>query len=107
MVDLITNSSSELFVSATSSTEKAVKELVENLLLAGGCRFKADDLFDISLGDNPGYGEDDQAYYEESFGVRKMSVTVKPKIDSVAAKKAASVLETLVDTYSIQERYNG
>ena len=55
-VDVITNSSSEIFISADDGTVKAVKELINNLLKGVGSDKTADDLFDIVVGievDNP------------------------------------------------------
>jgi hypothetical protein len=55
-VDVITNSSSEIFISADEGTVKAVKELINNLLKGVGSTQTADDLFDIVVGidiDNP------------------------------------------------------
>ncbi len=48
-VDVITNSSSEIFVSATDSTVAAAKEIVNNVLSSGGSLAKCDDLFKVSL----------------------------------------------------------
>lgn len=48
-VDLITNSSSEIFVAADQGTVKAIKKLVENLIAATGGTTKADDLFTFDL----------------------------------------------------------
>ena len=45
MVDIITNSSSEIYIFAGDSTVKAVKELVDNLLKGVGSEKTADDLF--------------------------------------------------------------
>jgi len=47
-VDLITNSSTEIFISATTHTVKAVKNLIDHLLGVGGSTLKADDLFEFS-----------------------------------------------------------
>ena len=48
-VDVITNSSSEIFVAADQSTVKAIKKLVENLIAATGGTSTADDLFTFEL----------------------------------------------------------
>lgn len=48
-VDLITNSSSEIFVAADQNTVKAIKKLVENLVAATGGTANADDLFSFDL----------------------------------------------------------
>lgn len=55
-VDLITNSSSEIYVYASDGTVKAVKELINNLLTGVGSDKTADDLFTFDVGidiDNP------------------------------------------------------
>jgi hypothetical protein len=48
-VDLITNSSSEIFTSATESTLTAAKEIINGILKAAGSKKTSDALFDISL----------------------------------------------------------
>ena len=62
-VDLITNSSSEIFVSADENTVKAVKKLIDNILKASGSDKTADDLFEISLG----YEVTDNETYDNKF----------------------------------------
>ena len=62
-VDLITNSSSEIFVAADANTVKAVKKLIDNVLKAAGSDKTASDLFDISLG----YGVTDNETYDTKF----------------------------------------
>lgn len=49
-VDLITNSSSEIFVEASASTITAIKKMLTNVLAAGGSTKTADDLFTFDLG---------------------------------------------------------
>lgn len=49
-VDLITNSSSEIFVSASQSTVNAIKSLLSNVLKAAGSDRAVDDLFTIEIG---------------------------------------------------------
>jgi hypothetical protein len=92
-VDLITNSSSETFVSASSSTVKAIREVVDHVLKLGQSTQSFDDLFDIELVD----GE-----YE---GTR---VKVTPKNSSNAnAQAAAKILSNLSGLFSIEATYNG
>ena len=62
-VDLITNSSSEIFVSADANTVKAVKKLIDNILKASGSDKTADDLFEIGLG----YEVTDNETYDNKF----------------------------------------
>ena len=106
-VDLITNSSSEIFISATDSTVTAIRKLVDSLLLAGGSKFTVDEMFEITLEDNPHYEKEDQDYYERNMGSRKQIIVIKTKIDSPAASAAAGILANLTESFFIQERYNG
>jgi phosphoglycerate-specific signal transduction histidine kinase len=48
-VDLITNSSTEIFVQASDQTVKSVKKLIDELLKLGNSQYKCEDLFDIYL----------------------------------------------------------
>ena len=104
-VDLITNSSSEIFISATDSTVTAIRKLVDSLLLAGGSKFTVDEMFEITLEDVPGY-EDSQSTYEDECGGRKQHIVIKTKINSLGATEAAKILSDLAGTFNIQERYN-
>lgn len=55
-IDVITNSSTEIYVQASESTIKSVKELVNGLLKMGGSTKTADDLFTFELID-PGFAD--------------------------------------------------
>jgi len=48
-IDVITNSSTEIFVQSHKNTIKYAKELINTLLKAGGCDKKAEDLFEFNL----------------------------------------------------------
>lgn len=48
-VDVITNSSSEIFVSASKQTVKAIENIVDHILALGGSSEKSKDLFKIEL----------------------------------------------------------
>lgn len=47
-VDLITNSSSEIFTSATEATVQTVKDIIAGILKTAGSKKTADDLFNVS-----------------------------------------------------------
>ncbi len=85
----------------------AIRKLVDSLLLAGGSKFTVDEMFEITLEDNPHYEKEDQDYYERDLGQRKQIIVIKTKIDSPAAKQAAGILANLTESFFIQERYNG
>jgi hypothetical protein len=63
-VDIITNSSTELFVSAGANTITGIKDIVNQLLKVQGSTKTADDLFIFELVDaENGYGyKEDDAY---------------------------------------------
>ena len=78
-VDVITNSSSEIFTSANEGTVKAVKELINNLLIGVGSNKTADDLFDIIVGievDNP------ETYEERKISGKGYTITVPADSDA-------------------------
>ena len=81
-VDVITNSSSEIFVSADEGTVEAVKESINNLLKGTGSNKTADELFDFSVCidvDNP------TPYKERKPGE---GYTITVPIDSEVGKEA-------------------
>ena len=93
--------------SATDSTVTAIKKLVDSLLLAGGSKFTVDELFEITLEDNPHYEKDSQDYYERELGQRKQIIVIKTKIESPAAAQAAGILANLTESFFIDVHYNG
>lgn len=48
-VDLITNSSTEIYIRASDKSIETLKKIIDNLLELGESKYKADDLFDFSL----------------------------------------------------------
>lgn len=135
-VDLITNSSSEIFVAADKKTVKAIKTLVENLISAAGGTAKADDLFTFDLGYKCYTPEYDEVYLtkdeikakkaelkstvksvdegEWEFGTtsgeeeyKDVAVRVTVKDDTnISAKAAAEVLSNLTSLFQIDSTYN-
>jgi len=90
-VDLITNSSSEIFVQAHDKTIVAVKEVINNLLKGVGSDKTADDLFTIELGievDNP-----------ESYEERKISGKGYTVMLSTSTPEGAAALKEKQDDY--------
>lgn len=57
-IDVITNSSTEIYVSADQGTIKAIKALIDNILKLGNSTLKADDLFTFEI-----YCEREREYY--------------------------------------------
>ncbi len=120
-VDLITNSSTEIYIQATDKTIETIKKLIDNILEIGGSTLHCDDLFDISLDKErlfkDSYYDVDptmtaEQFYEETVSEysssRDIYISVKPKDpNSEAAKSAAKVLENLTGLFGITAEYNG
>lgn len=95
-VDLITNSSTEIYILASESTIKFIKQLVDNILTEGGSTKTFDDMFTAELSE----------VRERCYGSER-DVIVKAKTDSENAKKAAEILSDLSGLFSIDGAYNG
>lgn len=151
-VDLITNSSSETYISATSATVQSVKEIIKNLLSLADSSKTADDFFDIDIGYDDVYIDEKLKEFAKSIGIElgkyndcfltetninkikefvdnnpdledcfedprgrescSSSLVISPKQDlgsedSLLAAKIAVSLSKLINTYSIEARYNG
>ena len=106
-IDIITNSSTEIFIQATDKTIKNIKQLINSILTIGGSKMTSDDMFEISLkAENP-YGdeyeeiEEDDDDYSDSYDV---VITAKAKIEGKDAEIAASILSNLTNLYETVER---
>lgn len=60
--DVITNSSTEIYVEATEHTLNGIKNIVNSILKAVNSEYTADDLFEFSLGD-----KDDDYPYQRNY----------------------------------------
>jgi hypothetical protein len=90
--DCITNSSSETYISATSSTVSTVHQIVNSLLKMSGSTSTSEELFSVSVN-----GDD-------------LEITVLGGLDSEKAQYAqvaAKELMSIVSTYEISAEYNG
>lgn len=94
-VDLITNSSTELFISASQHTVDGVKSVINAVLTMGGSTLKVDDLFEFEL-----------VKEEEWSDALRLKVKPKDK-DSLEGKTAAKVLGNLTGLFTIDVEYNG
>lgn len=97
-VDLITNSSTEIYIKATDHTIASVKSMIDHLCKMVGSDKRADDLFEFSLEEQE--GEDD--YY------KKVDMVVKCRDEaSEDGKAAANLLSQLAELFSMSAEYNG
>ena len=90
-VDLITNSSSEIFVSANKGTVTAVKKLVNNLIIAGGGTKTCDELFDIDVAYVCETGSGEEVL------LTKSEISAKRKELAANAKKNANPADQYID----------
>ena len=131
-VDLITNSSSEIFISANKSTIKAFKEIIDSLLKISdpNTQFTADALFEFELGTMVDidpvpkgfkatgiYGEvflteeqhntlsEDPEYQEQLYEYTELKQILKvtPKTDSKETKKIAEKLTALHNAFEAED----
>jgi len=117
-VQLITNSSSEIFVNADKSTVDGIKVIIDNLLAIGGSTLKSDDLFDVYLevydynsddyvrdGSEEAKGAKTENY--DGMGQSNVSVKVKDGVNNEFAEKAAKLLTHLDKFFQFDAIYNG
>lgn len=97
-IDIITNSSTEIFVKASNNTIKSIKELVNSLLAIAKSEMKFDDIFTIEL------GEEEETYHEY---YSERSVIVKAIDENKESKLASGILSNLTGLFEINADYNG
>ena len=95
-IDVVTNSSTEIFVEATINTKNHIISMVDEILKAGGSDKTCNDLFEIKLIDPT---EEDDWSEDKSY----IEVLAKNSESS----EAATYLETLSDIFDITAEYNG
>jgi len=108
-VDLITNSSTEIYIMASDKTIKTMRKLVNDILVAGKSNYTCDQLFSIEIDK-----EEFEAYYDQPYDEwaqggesRNVQVVVKSLVkDEEAADEAAKVLSSLTSMFEISESYN-
>lgn len=103
-IDIITNSSTEIYIQASESTITSIKSLVNSLLSIGGSTLKCDDIFVMRLvsdreDDGDDDGEEEENDYDEDY--TNVAVSVNPIIEGDAAKTASKILSNLTDLFNI------
>lgn len=110
-VDLITNSSTEIYIEADTGTIEAIKSLVNNLLKIAKSELTVDDLFTITLltkNKNYEFVENPEEIAESDAGYREAKISVVAKDDqSSEAIIAAKILSDLTGLFGINATYNG
>ncbi len=122
-IALITNSSSEIFVSANEKTLAMVKDIINKTLKLGDSNKTVDDLFTVNLVYGPLESWQDggpceemdylspegSAKFEEISYESKPEIRIKvvPKVAGADAKQLAEYMSNLTKTFDIEEKYNG
>lgn len=119
-VDLITNSSSEIFVRANDKTIETIKQLINGLLKMANSELTADDLFEFKLIISSYYDDNDKMYKnidpdsnegkeilqnsDESGRGVNVKIIVKPKImGDENSELVAKILSNLTSLFVIAE----
>lgn len=111
-INVITNSSTEIYIMATEKTIETIKEIVNSLLSIGGSELTCDDLFVVEL--NYPDIEDWLWDYDNSMEKAIDAYTSRDTYDcyvKVTAKDskhvtAAKLLSSLHNLFEIDEAYN-
>lgn len=111
-VDLITNSSTELYIEATEKTVESIKELVNKILSLGGSKLTCDDLFTVEIdkaGFEENYSQPYDEYVKEEYSERNHDVGLIVKCrdeNSELGKETAKVLANLCAMFHLQASAN-
>jgi len=102
-IDIITNSSTEIYVAASQHTIDSIHKLVNSILGITNSQLKSEDLFDISLDKEDEEETNSWDDYPSSVGV-----IVTPKnLEDENYKIAANILGRLTSLFDIEARYDG
>lgn len=106
-VDLITNSSSETYVTATKKSVSSVKDILKFFLEKNGITTPVDELFDVKLvytGYNNETGKEEDQEGESEYQPSRVTITVKDK--SPENKKLAKLLDSFASSFTAVEYMN-
>lgn len=113
LIDLITNSSTEIFVDCTNSVQPA-KDLLQELLELNGSDKKVDEVFDVTLEEDYNnlsdyieyYLEEDEAYDTiiENYKINEGEYSDREKeIDKLIKDYQAGKVDLNIDSYHVQK----
>ncbi len=101
-VDVITNSSSEIFVTANEKTVALVKELINFHLKDAHYAETADELFDVKLVFK-GYDDNTGAEIEQSeYSPSKIRITTKSSVENPRLIELAKILNKLNSLFTTE-----
>lgn len=113
-VDFITNSSTEIYVTASKKTASAVKDLIDEILKIGGSKYTHKDFFKIRTETTcrcreEGYLEEGEKHDTESCESAECQLVVTPiekEQDNPELTKVLKMLNNLVGLFEYGERAN-
>src|ERR1019366_2959664 len=89
-IDIITNSSTEIYIQASEKTMQSIKSLVNSILSIGDSKLTCDEIFTMELESDKDDDDDDD--YDSYYDVK---VIVKSLLPSEDSKTAARILGNL------------
>lgn len=98
MIDVITNSSTEIFVSTSESSIESVKGLLQDVINLGGGDKKVDDIFDFSIEDD---GEESWTGYSQN------DLIIKVKEGIPDRDQYGNIAKRFLNIFSIDACYDG
>jgi len=103
IIDVITNSSTEIYVNPASNTSKVIKEFIDGILKSAGSDKKCNDLFEIKI--KKELNEDTGEPYEDGYDDYDTheSVTLVSKDDG----KEINMKSLVYNMFNIEGSYNG
>ena len=106
-IDLITNSSTEIYIGTKEKTIEYAKEMIDKFLAEAGSDKKADDLFtfeqcdDVDKRDYPDDYSDDDDWYDR---IPRGELVIKSKASGKVVTELVGQLRTI---FSLDARYDG
>ena len=101
-IDIITNSSTELFIKATEKTINNIETLINSILMIAKSPLKCDDIFLLTLNVNDYDDYDDN----EDINTNRVYISAQPILDDENAKISATILSKLNDIFTAVEIEN-
>ena len=95
VVDVITNSSTEFYVSAHKNSTTIFKSIIDDILRMGGSELTAEDLFVVSVVKHEDYGDE--------YGLMKLVLHAKDDKHAVTIKSLSRKLDSLFTAVEVGE----
>lgn len=116
-IDIITNSSTEIYCAANQKTVESVKEIINGILKVGDSKYTSDDLFTVEIDleefEKNDYSDSGKSYEEwvndhDYDDYRRVRLLVKCKdINNPVGATTAKLLSSLTSLFNIEANYNG